>query len=98
MMNPLYTRKPLTGTLEHIVDPDDMANHQGLHCLLSRNRSSEKEIQYVLESITCDPSIYTIDHPGLIVSSIMGNYIGTERVKTVYSCFFCGNRFNSLSW
>ena len=47
----------------------------GLHCLLRRNQTSEKEIQYFLKkNITCDPSIYTMDHPDLIV-------IGLIRVK-----------------
>ena len=36
------------GTLAKIEDPDEMlhkvAFHQGLHCLLIQNRSSEKEI------------------------------------------------------
>ena len=49
-------------------DPDKMlykaAFHQVLHCLLKQNQSSENEI-YVLEIITCNPSIYTMDHPDL---------------------------------
>ena len=28
-----------------------------------------EEIQFYLEIITCDPSIYTIDHPKFIVSN-----------------------------
>ena len=43
--------------------PHDVAFHQGLHCLLRNKRSLEKEIQYFFESITCEPSIYTMDHP-----------------------------------
>ena len=40
------------------------------------------EIQCFLEINTCDPSIiYTMDHPDLNVSNIMGNSIGTKRVK-----------------
>ena len=35
--------------------------HYGLHCLLRQERSSEKQIQFYLEIITCDPSIYTIN-------------------------------------
>ena len=31
------------------------AFHQGLHCLLRQKQSSEKEKQYYLEIITCDP-------------------------------------------
>ena len=38
------------GILENSEDPDEMphnaAFHQGLHCLLRQNRSSEKEMQY----------------------------------------------------
>ena len=37
------------GTLANSEDPDEMlhnaAFHQGLHCLLRQNRSSEKEIK-----------------------------------------------------
>ena len=45
-----------------VQDEKHAAFHQGLHCLLGQNRSSEKRIQYCLETITCDPSIYTMDH------------------------------------
>ena len=31
------------------------AFYQGLHCLLRQNRSSEKEIQYLLDNIICEP-------------------------------------------
>ena len=66
-------------------DPYEMRHkatfHQGLLCLLRHNQSSEKEIQYVSEIITCDPSIYTIDHPDLTVSIFMENFIGLKRVK-----------------
>ena len=68
------------GILANSVDPDEMpqnvAFHQGLHCLLRQNLSSEKEVQYSLEIITCDPSIYTLDHPDLTVLNFMGNFIG----------------------
>ena len=67
------------------ADPDEMPHHaafyQGLHCLLRQNGSSEKEIQYYLEIITCDPSIYLVDHPDLIVSSLIEISIGLKRVK-----------------
>ena len=47
------------GTLANSEDPDEMllnaAFHQDLHCLLRPNQSLEKEIQYFLEIITCDP-------------------------------------------
>ena len=40
-------------------DPDEMPlkAHQGLHCLLRHECSSEKEKQYISAIITCDPSI-----------------------------------------
>ena len=42
-------------------DPDAMphkvAFHHGMHCLLRQNRSSEKEILYFLEIITCNSLI-----------------------------------------
>ena len=64
-------------------DPNEMphnaAFHQGLHCLLRQIRSSEKEIY--LEIITCEPSIYTMDHPDFIISNFMGNSIDTQRVE-----------------
>ena len=49
--------------------PHNAAFHQGLHCLLRQKQSSEREIQYILEIITYDPSIYALDHPKLILSN-----------------------------
>ena len=53
------------GALANSEEPDEMphnvAFHQGLHCLLGQNQSSEKEIKYFFESITGDPSIDTMD-------------------------------------
>ena len=73
------------GTLANSEDPDEMqhyaAFHQGLHCLLRQNQSSEKEIQYFLEIISCDPSIYKLDHPDLTLSNFMGNSIGIHYTK-----------------
>ena len=63
------------GEMQH-----DVAFHLGLHCLLRPNQSSEKEIQYFLEIITRDPSIYTMNHPDLIACSFMENSIGLKRV------------------
>ena len=68
-------------------DPDEMphgaAFHQGLHRLI-KHRSSEKEIQYILEIITCGPSIYTMDHSDFIVCSFMKNFIGPKKDKLGY--------------
>ena len=53
-------------------DPDEMlwntAFHQGLNCLLRQKQSSEKEMQFNFEIITCDPLMYTMDLPKFIVS------------------------------
>ena len=37
------------------------------------------EIQYYLEIIIYDPSIYTMDQPDVIVSNVMENSIGLKR-------------------
>ena len=68
-------------TLTNSEDPDEMphtvAFHQCLHCLLRQNLSSEKEIQFHLEIIICDPSIHTKDHPKVIVANQKGETIST---------------------
>ena len=47
-----------------------------LHCLLRREK-----MQHFSEIITCDPSIYVMDHPGLTVLNFMENSIGPKRVN-----------------
>ena len=47
-------------------------------------------MQYNLEIINCDPSIYTKDHPDFIVCSFIEYSICQKRVKMVQSCFRCG--------
>ena len=58
-------------TLANSEDPDEMlcnvAFHQVLDCLLRQKRSSEKKTKFYFEIITCDPLIYTMDHPKFIV-------------------------------
>ena len=39
----------------------NVAFHQDLHCLLRHKISSEKEIYFCLEIITCDPLMYPMD-------------------------------------
>ena len=50
---------PLMGTFTNSEDPDEnahnMAFHQGLHCLLSKNPSSGTEIHHNWEMPTFDP-------------------------------------------
>ena len=86
LLNLLKTGDPKTGpgSLVNSEDQDEMqhnaAFYQGMHCLLRHNQSSEKEIQYFKGNYNLsDPSIYTLDHPDLIVSNFMGNSIGTKK-------------------
>ena len=66
-------------------DTDEMlhnvAFHQSLHCLLRQYQYTKKEIQYVLEIITSDPLIYTMDHPEGMYVAFMDNIIGLKRVN-----------------
>ena len=39
-------------------------------------------MQYCLEIITYDPSIYIMDHPYFNISNFMGKSIGGQRVKS----------------
>ena len=76
---PFEDQKHLNVTLAKSEDPDEMphdvAFHQGLHCLLNQNP--------FLEIITCAPSQYTMDYLDLTVSNLMGNSIGTQKVKKI---------------
>ena len=60
--------------------PDEMPHHrafnQGLHCLLKQNRNTV----CFLKIITCDPSIYIIDHPNYCMSPYE-KFIGLKRVN-----------------
>ena len=59
-------------TVTNSEGPDEMSKnaafHQGPHCLLRQEQSSEKEIQFYLEIISCNPLMYTMDLPKFIVS------------------------------
>ena len=72
-------------------DRDEMphmaAFHLGLHCLLSQKTIFRERNIMFLQIITCNPSIYIIDHPDLTVSSFMGNSIALKRVKTLLFFF-----------
>ena len=73
------------GTVTNSGDPDERpwnaAFHQDPHCLLRQKQSSEKEIQFYFEIITCDPLIYTMDLPKLIVSTQKEDSISALRVN-----------------
>ena len=45
------------------------AFHQGIPYLPRQNWLPQKEIQFYLEIITCDPTIYEMNHPKFIVSN-----------------------------
>ena len=53
------------------------AFHQDLHRLLRHKISSEKEIYFCLEKITCDPLMYTMDLLKFIVSNQKEESIST---------------------
>ena len=72
----------LTNSEDRDELPHNAAFHQGL---LRQNQSSKKEIQYFLEIITFDPSIYTMNHPEFIVCRFMENSIGLKRVESEMS-------------
>ena len=57
-----------------------MSFHQGIHCSLRQNPSSEK-YNFYSEIISCVPSIYPNTPPDFIVCSFMENSIGLKRVK-----------------
>ena len=48
--------------------------------LLRQNDLQRKKSQYYLEIISCDPSIYAMDHLDLTVSNFMEDSIGLQRV------------------
>ena len=53
-----------------------MAFHQSLHCFQGKKKSSEKEIQFSLETIAYDPSLYSMDHSMFILSNQKEKSIG----------------------
>ena len=78
-------------------DPDEMphsaAFHLGKLCLLDENNLQRKEIQFLWGIIASDPTIYTMDHPIIIVSNQKEESL-THKLKrmsilVVYmSCFY----------
>ena len=83
------------GTMANSAYPDEMlynaAFHQGLHCLLRQNQSSEKTIFFFFfffggggggeGIITCYPSICTMDHHDFSLCSFMENVTGLKRER-----------------
>ena len=64
----------VNGCFANNEDPDKMphgaAFHRGLHYLL-RQANPQRKKYIFMEIRTCDPSIYTMDHPDLTVSNFM---------------------------
>ena len=56
-------------TLANSEDLDEMPQNVAFYRLLRQKQSSEKEIQFYLKILACDPLIYTMDHPKFIVSN-----------------------------
>ena len=78
-------------TLASSEYPDEMlhiaAFYQGIQCLLKQNQSSEKEIHFFYKIVTCDPSIYTMEHPKLIASNQKEASIRASRKSIILLCF-----------
>ena len=68
------------GAMANSEDPDEVphkaAFYQHLHCLLGQNGSSQREKYISLEIITYNPSIYTMNHPGVSASNFIENSFG----------------------
>ena len=101
------TRNSIKGTLANSEDPDEMmhhaAFHQGLHCVLRQNKSSEKELYiFFFEIITCNHSLCTMDRPDLTISNLMENSINGTLANSedpimrhfIRVCTVCLNKIN----
>ena len=53
--------------------------------LFAKTKLFLRERNLIFGNLTCDPSIYIMDHPDLIVCSFMDNSIGVKRVNTYLS-------------
>ena len=58
--------------------PKLVNHHQGILQIL---KTKMNKTQYCWEVITCDPTIYTRDHPDLTVLKFVEKSIGPKRVK-----------------
>ena len=73
--------------------PLDTAFHQGLSALFEYQFSDEEILNYFLEIITCDPSLYTMDHSDFIVCSLWKIPLVLKGLKYHPPAKFC-----SKSW
>ena len=73
-----------SGTLANSKDPDEF--HPALLCLRRHKPSSAKEIQYYLESLSYDPSIYTMDQSDFLrkLSLVCDGLIRFTYIETVH--------------
>ena len=79
-------RNPSTGTWQTVntqIQRLHNRGHQVLHYLLRYANSifRERNAIFFMKIITCDPSIYTMDHPDLTVCNFMENSIGLKWVN-----------------
>ena len=69
------------GTLANSEDPYEM-RHFIRVCIVCQDKIDLQRKKYnVLENITSDLPIYTMDHPDFIAYSVMENSIGLKRAK-----------------
>ena len=59
-----------------------MPFYQGI--LLAKTKSIFREIQYLFQIITCDPSMYKMDHSDCIVFSFVETFNGLKGVNIVF--------------
>ena len=60
----------------------------------------QRKNKIFMEIITCNPSIYTLNHPDLTVSIFMEQSNGLKRVNTLYLFVFQKNiqQYVDLEW
>ena len=58
---------------------------------LKKNDFQRKNAFFLKKIIACGPSIYTMDHPDLIISYLMEKSIGRQGVKSGDKCHYLVN-------
>ena len=89
MLNVLFVNVPQTGTQGWVMSKRNatmwtkMMRHFIRVCTVCKDKINlqRKKYNIFLEIITCDPSTFTMDHPGLTGSNFMRNSIGPKRDK-----------------
>ena len=100
IFNTLRIVTPKTGTMANGEGPHEMSSYcQGLHCLLKSKTIFRRRNIFLFEIITCNPSIYTMDHPGSSVAQWLSALLETEgpRVRASPASLRCVLEHEHLS-